>query len=69
MVKAVDWLAVYDNPITFGKVDSLSALKGHPVLINFFSSDCINCRRVDPVIKQIYRHYEPGNRCFSERNG
>jgi thiol-disulfide isomerase/thioredoxin len=32
---------------------------GHPVLINFFSSDCINCRRVDPLINRIFSHYQP----------
>jgi cytochrome c biogenesis protein CcmG/thiol:disulfide interchange protein DsbE len=34
---------------------SLSAYRGHPVILNFFASWCIPCRRETPLLARFYR--------------
>jgi thiol-disulfide isomerase/thioredoxin len=36
---------------------TLSALRGHPVLIWFWTFDCVNCRNTLPWVKQIQARY------------
>jgi thiol-disulfide isomerase/thioredoxin len=50
-LSASDWLN--SPPLT------LAALRGHPVLIEFWTFDCINCRNSLPWMKRIYARYAP----------
>lgn len=42
-----------------GKKYTLSALKGKIVLVNFWSTQCISCRKEMQDLDLIYTHYEP----------
>lgn len=47
------------NATTFdGRQLSLSGLKGHPVLINFFASWCTQCARELPFMEQSYERHQ-----------
>jgi thiol-disulfide isomerase/thioredoxin len=48
---ASDWLN--SAPLT------LAALRGHPVLVEFWTFDCVNCRNSLPWMKRIYARYAP----------
>jgi thiol-disulfide isomerase/thioredoxin len=36
---------------------TLAALRGHPVLVEFWTFDCVNCRNSLPWMKRIYTRY------------
>lgn len=38
---------------------TLAALRGHPVLVEFWTFDCVNCRNSLPWMKRIYTRYAP----------
>jgi thiol-disulfide isomerase/thioredoxin len=38
---------------------TLAALRGHPVLVEFWTFDCSNCRNSLPWMKRIYTRYAP----------
>lgn len=38
---------------------SLAALRGHPVLIEFWTFDCSNCRNSLPWMKHVHMRYAP----------
>jgi len=42
-----------------GKKVTLSALRGKIVLVNFWSTDCMSCRKEMQDLDLIYTHYEP----------
>jgi thiol-disulfide isomerase/thioredoxin len=48
---ASDWLN--SKPLT------LAGLRGHPVLVEFWTFDCVNCRNSLPWMKRIYARYAP----------
>lgn len=37
----------------------LSALRGHPVLVEFWTFGCSNCRNTLPWLRQVYEQYSP----------
>jgi len=41
-----------------GRQLTLSGLKGHPVLVNFFASWCTQCARELPFMEQSYRRHQ-----------
>jgi len=41
-----------------GKTYRLSALRGHPILINFWASWCTPCRQEMPAMERVYRQYQ-----------
>jgi len=38
---------------------TLAALRGHPVLVEFWTFDCVNCRKSLPWMKRVYARYAP----------
>ncbi|MBJ3814963.1 redoxin domain-containing protein [Shimwellia pseudoproteus] len=36
-----------------------AALKGHVVLVDFWTYDCINCQHTLPHVRELYRKYQP----------
>ncbi|QEC69908.1 TlpA family protein disulfide reductase [Panacibacter ginsenosidivorans] len=42
-----------------GKKISLSSLKGKVVLIDFWASWCVPCRKTIPLLKKLYTEYQP----------
>ena len=45
-------------PDTTGKPISLSGLRGHPVIINFWASYCLPCRGETPLLVQLYANQQ-----------
>jgi cytochrome c biogenesis protein CcmG, thiol:disulfide interchange protein DsbE len=41
-----------------GTTVTLSALRGHPVLINFWTSWCVGCRQEAPELQQLFTEHE-----------
>jgi cytochrome c biogenesis protein CcdA/thiol-disulfide isomerase/thioredoxin len=53
-VDTQDWFNTPgDRPLT------LASLRGHVVLIDFWTYTCINCIRTLPFVEGLYRHYHP----------
>jgi cytochrome c biogenesis protein CcmG/thiol:disulfide interchange protein DsbE len=52
--KTAPQLALRD---TLGATESLAALRGHPVLLNFWGVSCPPCRTEVPILQQAYARY------------
>lgn len=48
---------------------TLSSLKGHPVLVNFFASWCTQCARELPFMQEAYTRHQPGGFVIVGVNG
>ena len=48
---------------------TLSGLKGHPVLVNFFASWCTQCARELPFMEDAYRRHQSGGFVIVGVNG
>lgn len=44
---------------TGGKTLSLTSLRGKPVLVTFWATDCVGCVEEIPALKALYRQYAP----------
>jgi cytochrome c biogenesis protein CcmG/thiol:disulfide interchange protein DsbE len=44
-------------PAFDGPPISLAALRGHPVIVNFWASGCISCRDEAPLLETMWREY------------
>ena len=42
-----------------GGPESLAGLRGHVVIVDFWTYTCINCIRTLPFVEGLYRHYHP----------
>lgn len=51
----------FSMPDVNGKLVSLSSLRGHYVLLDFWASWCPNCRREHPNVVNIYNKYKNKN--------
>lgn len=51
-------LPIYGGPGN-GSID-LHALRGHPVVLNFWSESCLPCRSEVPFLRDTYKHYGAG---------
>jgi cytochrome c biogenesis protein CcmG/thiol:disulfide interchange protein DsbE len=49
-------LPIYGGSGVGGTID-LRALRGHPVILNFWSESCSPCRTEVPYLERIYSHY------------
>ena len=50
----------FTAPTFDGQQLTLSSLKGHPVLVNFFASWCTQCARELPFMEQAYERHKAG---------
>lgn len=44
-------------PTLSGAVFDLNALRGHPVIVNFWATWCVPCRTEMPVLSAFYQHH------------